>query len=189
MLLYFITLVKMSRHAPGRYGQFLRPDDGQEPCPEVRGLHLYLGRALTREEFNEHFPKAIASLPIGYTNDVPVGMVCETSGEPVKAAQTDEVEQLKRQHADEVARIQQAVNEFTATHNENLRQAQSRIEELELLLTPKPETLSPVEQVPETAPAPSVGEDAAPVVAPGAVDTQEPASKPPAKKSAKKSAK
>ncbi len=166
-LLFFIAIPKQSRHAPAKYGQFFKP--AKAPAKEVEDRHLWLGRALTREEFNDEFPKAIKSLPIGYTQDIPIGIVAKNP----EAASLSEIEDLKAKHAEEIRLIQEGVDTFTAEHNTNLRALSAKVEDLQRQLdaeraskespaTPEAATTPAEGTVVEEAAAGGVGADSEP---------------------------
>jgi hypothetical protein len=131
-----IHLVKRGRTTTARYGQFLRPDKAPHPC--ATDLHLWLGRELSIQEFNEQLPKAIRSVLSTDTvysqiieREVPGDEPDAAALETLKKAHEEAMEALKGEHAVALANVQQGVNEFTAEHNEKLEWARDRIAELE----------------------------------------------------------
>ena len=140
-----IHLVKRGRTTTARYGQFLRPDKAPHAC--ATDLHLWLGRELSIQEFNEQLPKAIRSV---LSTDTVYAQIIEREvpgDEPDAAA----LETLKKEHEEALASVQQGVNEFTAEHNEKLEWVRDRIAELEAALPVAGEATKPEAVVPEPA--------------------------------------
>lgn len=134
-----IHLVKRGRTTTARYGQFLRPDKPPHAC--ATDLHLWLGRELSIQEFNEQLPKAIRSV---LSTDTVYAQIIErevegdqtdaAALEALKQAHEKAMEALKSEHAQALQAVQQGVNDFTAEHNEKLEWARDRISELEASL-------------------------------------------------------
>lgn len=166
-----IHLPKQSRHVCAKIGQFFRPD--KPPCPEAADLHLWLGRPLTAQEFNVEFPQAVNRMQ--GTLPVLAKLIEQTSpeesapvGDGISREALDQIEALKKQHAEEIARIQEGVNEFTAQHNATVQ----RLEEENASLRAQIEQLSaagadkaPEALVEETAPAVGEPQEAVPSTA------------------------
>lgn len=132
-----IHLVKRGRTTTARYGQFLRPDKAPHPC--ATDLHLWLGRELSIQEFNEMLPKAIRSV---LSTDTVYAQIIEREvpGDEPDAA---DLEAVKAEHAAQIAMIQAGLDEFTAEHNKNLEDARARILELESALPSVGEATKP----------------------------------------------
>lgn len=124
-----IHVTQRSRFVPGRYGQFVRPD-GQP-------LHLWLGRELTIAEFNEHWPKAVKSVP-----DTVHVQIIERPDE------SDTI--LKSDHEQAMSAVQAGVDEFTKQCNDIIATKDARISELEKALAAVPTTPLPVLAEPVT---------------------------------------
>lgn len=146
---------KKGRTTNSRYGQFIRPD--KSPHPEAQDLHLWLGRELSIEEFNEQLPKAIKSV---LTTDPVACKIIVRPGEEAEAGSAEALEALKKEHAEAVEAMQAGVNAFTADVNGKLEAAQAEIEardariaelcaELEVFKLP-PET-QPAEEAPDVS--------------------------------------
>jgi len=118
-----IHVNERSRYTPGRYGQFVRPD-GQK-------LHMWLGRELTIAEFNEHWPKAVKSVP----DTVHVKII-------ERPDESDTM--LKSEHEKAMSAAQAGVDEFTKQCNDIIATKDSRISELEKALAAVPTTPLPV---------------------------------------------
>lgn len=123
---------KKGRTTNSRYGQFIRPD--KSPHPEAQDLHLWLGRELSIEEFNEQLPKAIRSV---MTTD-PVSCKILVRPGADEAGSAEAIEALKKEHAEALEAVQAGVNTFTeevnaqiAAANEELASKAARIAELE----------------------------------------------------------
>ena len=155
-----IHLVKRGRTTTARYGQFLRPDKAPHPC--ATDLHLWLGRELSIQEFNEMLPKAIRSV---LSTDTVYAQIIEREvpGDEPDAA---DLEAVKAEHAAQIAMIQAGLDEFTAEHNKNLEEARARILELEALL-PASDTISK-----DAGPSSEVGEPPDVEAAPSAAGEQ-----------------
>lgn len=152
-----IHLVKRGRTTTARYGQFLRPDKAPHPC--ATDLHLWLGRELSIQEFNEQLPKAIRSV---LSTDTVYAQIIEREVEHP----TEDLEAVKAEHAAQIAMIQAGLDEFTADHNKNLEEARARILELEALL-PASDTISK-----DAGPSSEVGEPPDVEAAPSAAGEQ-----------------
>jgi|GEM_PF-3419186 len=161
-----IHLVKRGRTTTARYGQFLRPDKAPHAC--ATDLHLWLGRELSIQEFNEQLPKAIRSV---LSTDTVYAQIIEREmegDEPAAAAleamkkeHEDALAALKVEHAAALANVQQGVNEFTAEHNEKLEWARDRIAELEAALPVAGEATKPEVMAVEPA-SDTISKDAGP---------------------------
>ena len=134
-----IHLVKRGRTTSARYGQFLRPDKAPHEC--ATDLHLWLGRELSLQEFNEQMPKAIRSVLSTDTvfaqmieREVPGDEPAAAALDALKKEHEDALAALKTEHEQALASVQQGVNEFTAEHNEKLEWARARIASLEAAL-------------------------------------------------------
>jgi hypothetical protein len=131
-----IHLVKKGRTANSRYGKFLRPD--KAPHPDAMDLHLWEGRELSIQEFNELMPVAIRSV---VATDTVFGKIIVREGEAaegdaalletLKKEHEQTLLNLKAEHQTNLEQVQAGVNEFVATHNANLELAKTRIDELE----------------------------------------------------------
>jgi len=192
-----IHLLKQSRFTNARVGGFLRPD--KAPHPSVEGLHLWLGRELTADEFNEQFQKAVASVPLTPSNVI-FGRVIVRADE-TDASSVDVAGDLQAKFDAQVAEMQAGVDRFVAEHNASLQALQVRVAELEaeLATRPAPALEERTESPPiTTAPSEPLVEVEAPSDAAGATSAESstssdvPADAPPAdapKPTAKKKAK
>lgn len=192
---FLIHLRKMNRNSNARYGRFVRPD--KPPHPDAADLHLWQGRELTLEEFNQQFDVAVRSV---LTTDTVFGKaIVREVLEPAGEADSALLESLRRQHADEIAAIQEGVNEFTADANVKLREASAQIEAQQLRIQDLERQLAEAAKAaestaPETSEAPVESELSNPDMSnqdaeeqPPAVVESEPAvAEPPKKKKAKK---
>lgn len=131
-----IHLIKKGRTANSRYGKFLRPD--KAPHPDATDLHLWEGRELSIQEFNELMPVAIRSVVATDTvfGKIIVREVEAAKGdaallETLKKEHEQTLQNLKAEHQTNLEQVQQSVNEFVQTHNANLELAKTRIAELE----------------------------------------------------------
>jgi len=129
-----IHLLKQSRFTNARVGGFLRPD--KAPHPSVEGLHLWLGRELTADEFNEQFQKAVASVPLTPSNVI-FGRVIVRADE-TDAPSVDVAGELQAKFDAQVAEMQAGVDRFVAEHNASLQALQARVAELEAELADRP---------------------------------------------------
>lgn len=129
-----IHLLKQSRYTNARVGEFLRPD--KAPHPSVDGLHLWQGRELTADEFNEQFQKAVASVPLTPSNVI-FGRVIVRPDE-TDAPAVDVAGDLQAKFDAQVAEMQAGVDRFVAEHNASLQALQSRVAELEAELAARP---------------------------------------------------
>jgi hypothetical protein len=164
---------KKGRTTNSRYGQFVRPD--KSPHPDAQDLHLWLGRELTIDEFNDELPKAIRSVLT--TDPVSCRIIVRGADE---ADTTEAIETLKAEHAAALEAVQAGVNAFTAEANSNIALLNAANDEQAVTIrtletelaalkgasdATKPESLEPSEApVVEAAPAPAgeSGQDAAP---------------------------
>lgn len=192
---FLIHLRKMNRNSNARYGRFVRPD--KPPHPDATDLHLWLGRELSLEEFNEQFDVAVRSV---LTTDTVFGKaITREVLEPAGEADLALLESLKRQHAEEIAAIQEMVNTFTADANVKLREASAQIEEKQLRIQDLERQLAEAVKAaeaakPESSEAPGESELSNPDMSnqgaeeqPKASDESEPtAAEAPKKKKAKK---
>lgn len=193
-----IHLLKQSRYTNARVGGFLRPD--KAPHPSVEGLHLWQGRELTADEFNEQFQKAIASVPLTPSNVILGRCIVRTDETDVPAA-PDAAGDLQAKFDAQVAEMQAGVDRFVAEHNASLQALQARVAELEAELATRPApALEERTESPSitTAPSEPLVEVEAPTDAAGATSAESstssdvPADAPPAdapKPAAKKKAK
>ena len=188
-----IHLLKQSRYTNARVGGFLRPD--KAPHPSVEGLHLWQGRELTPDEFNEQFQKAVASVPLTPSNVI-FGRVIVRADE-TDAPSVDVAGDLQAKFDGQVAEMQAGVDRFVAEHNASLQALQARVAELEaeLATRPAPALEERTESPPiTTAPSEPLVEVEAPTDAAGATlaesstssDVPADTPKPAAKKKAKK---
>lgn len=188
-----IHLLKQSRYTNARVGGFLRPD--KAPHPSVEGLHLWQGRELTPDEFNEQFQKAVASVPLTPSNVI-LGRVIVRPDE-ADAPAVDVAGDLQAKFDAQVAEMQAGVDRFVAEHNASLQDLQARVAELEaeLATRPAPDLEERTESPPiTTAPSEPLVEVEALTDAAGATsaesstssDVPADAPKPTAKKKAKK---
>jgi len=129
-----IHLLKQSRYTNARVGGFLRPD--KAPHPSVEGLHLWHGRELTADEFNEQFQKAVASVPLTPSNVI-FGRVIVRADE-TDAPSVDVAGELQAKFDAQVAEMQAGVDRFVAEHNASLQALQARVAELEAELADRP---------------------------------------------------
>ena len=192
-----IHLLKQSRFTNARVGGFLRPD--KAPHSSVEGLHLWQGRELTADEFNEQFQKAVASVPLTPSNVI-FGRVIVRADE-TDASSVDVAGDLQAKFDAQVAEMQAGVDRFVAEHNASLQALQVRVAELEaeLATRPAPALEERTESPPiTTAPSEPLVEVEAPSDAAGATSAESstssdvPADAPPAdapKPTAKKKAK
>jgi len=192
-----IHLLKQSRFTNARVGGFLRPD--KAPHSSVEGLHLWQGRELTADEFNEQFQKAVASVPLTPSNVI-FGRVIVRADE-TDAPSVDVADDLQAKFDAQVAEMQAGVDRFVAEHNASLQALQVRVAELEaeLATRPAPALEERTESPPiTTAPSEPLVEVEAPSDAAGATSAEYstssdvPADAPPAdapKPTAKKKAK
>lgn len=107
-----IYVSQKSRWAPARYGQFVRPDN--------QPLHLWKGRELTVEEFNEEWPKAVKSV----TDEVHAKILVDS-----EAAAVGENFISKEVHEKALNEAQAAVDEFTKQCNARLEGLQQALDE------------------------------------------------------------
>ena len=200
-----IHLVKKGRTANSRYGKFLRPD--KAPHADATDLHLWEGRELSIQEFNELMPVAIRSV---VATDTVFGKIIVRE---VESAEGDaaEMEKLKKEHEAKIealktefqtnlAEVQVGVNEFTSTHNAKLAQAMARIAELEatkpevVASEPASDTISeetsksPVDKAAPSAAGEQSADAAASETAEATAEPAKAAAKKPAKAAAKKPA-
>ena len=168
-----IHLRRQGRFSPARSGQFVRPD--KPPHPDAEGLHLWQGRALTVEEFNTEWAKAVRTQAGGMEALHATLLLTPIEGEQGGAA-AEEIAKLKAAHEEQISNVQEGVDEFVAKHNATLAAKDARIAELEALLEAAPETEPKPEPSPEDKPAEALAE-------------AEPASTKPAKASKAKASK